>query len=77
MLIDSVKQAFLLPDKKKKSFADIRNYILSQKQVSIRTMQRFTGKCVSFIVAITAAKLFTGESNSAIEKAIKIVNLFG
>ena len=34
-------------------------------------MQRFTGKCISFMLAVPAAKLFTREANIAIGKAVK------
>lgn len=71
MLIDSVKQAFVLLEKKRRSFAILRNFILAREVVSLRTLQRFTGKCVSFMLAVPAARLFIRESNLAIGRSIK------
>lgn len=71
MLIDSVKQAFVLLEKKRRSFAILRNFILAREVVSLRTLQRFTGKCVSFMLAVPAARLFIREANLAIGRSIK------
>ena len=38
--------------------------------VSIKTLQRLVGKCVSFARAVPAAKLFTREMNAAISKGL-------
>lgn len=71
MLIDSIRQAFALPYKKKKSFAELRTTILVKKSISLKCLQRFTGKCISFMLAVPAAKLYTREANLAIGRAIK------
>lgn len=71
MLIDSVKQAFVLPEKKKVAFALLREDMLTQQVVSLKTLQRFAGKCISFMLAVPAARLYTREVNLAISKAIK------
>ncbi len=75
MLIDSVRRAFLLPDKKKESFALLRDSILAQEIVSLKKLQRFTGKCISFMLAVPAARLYTREVNLAIGKAVKTVDI--
>jgi hypothetical protein len=71
LLTDSIKQAFLLPDDKRKKFAALRDYILSLDKVDVKTLQRFVGKCISFILAIPAAKLYTREVNKAISVGIR------
>ncbi|CAG2212994.1 unnamed protein product [Mytilus edulis] len=71
MLIDSVKQAFVLPEKKKVAFALLREDMLTQQVVSLKTLQRFAGKCISFMLAVPAARLYTREVNLAISKAVK------
>lgn len=71
MLVESVKQAFLLPDSKKKSFALLRRHILQEKTVSLKTLQRFARKCISFLLDVPAARLYTREVNLAISKALK------
>ena len=71
MLIDSIRQAFLLSDQKKQSFAILRDHILEQKHASLKALQRFAGKCISFMLAVPAAKLYTREVNLAIGKAVK------
>ena len=38
--------------------------------VSVKTLQRLVGKCVSFARAVPAAKLFTREMNAAISKGL-------
>ncbi|XP_071124009.1 uncharacterized protein [Mytilus edulis] len=71
MLIDSVKQAFVLPEKKKVAFTLLREDMLTQQVVSLKTLQRFAGKCISFMLAVPAARLYTREVNLAISKDIK------
>jgi hypothetical protein len=71
LFTDSVRQAFLLPDEKREKFAVLRDDILSREKVGVKTLQRFAGKCISFILAIPAAKLYTREVNRAISRGMK------
>ena len=57
-LVDSAKQAFLLPEDKKMEFITLRELILSGSEVNLKTLQRFCGKCVSMSLAIPSCKLF-------------------
>ena len=69
MFCDSIKSAFILPEQKKESFRVLRESILKSKKVDIKTLQRFTGKCISFYLAIPSARLFSREANRAISIA--------
>lgn len=40
---------------------------MAEKQVSIRTLQRFEGKCISMGLAIPGAKLYCREGHNAID----------
>ena len=61
--------AFQISDDKKKSFATLRELILSNEICPLVLLQRFVGKCVSFILAVPGAKLYTREANRAISRA--------
>ena len=61
----------MVPEVKKKSFAELRNFILENNMVDLKTLQRFAGKCISFLLAIPSAKLYTREINLAIGKMSK------
>ena len=66
-IVDSVKQCFLLPRHKILSWAVLREHILQCKSwVDVKTLQRFQGKCISFSLAVPAAKLFIREMSSSI-----------
>ena len=68
---DSVKQAFILPDEKKKRFATLRDSLIGMKLIPIKSLQKFAGKVVSFSLAILAAKLFCREVNFQIQKGLR------
>lgn len=70
-IVDSVRQAYLLPPEKRNSFAALRDQILSGTEVDVRTLQRFAGKCVSMVLVVPAAKLYTREVNRAISLGLK------
>ena len=55
---DSVRQAFLLPEDEKAKFAALREDILSSPFVGLKTLQRFSGKVISFSIAIPGCKLY-------------------
>ena len=70
VLVDSTNQSFLVPERKNVSWAALREQILAcNKYVNIKTMQRFQGKCISFSLAVPAAKLFIRVMSSAIARA--------
>lgn len=70
-IIDSVKQAFILPQDKKLSFISLRDFILKCEKIDVNTLQRFAGKCVSMNLVVPAAKLYCREVNAAIARGIK------
>ena len=59
----------MIPEKKVKFIAFIRE-ILGNRYVTVKTLQRLAGKCVSFSRAVPAAKLFTREMNAAISQGL-------
>ena len=61
-----MRQAFLIPKDKKTKFATLRESILSFACVSLKTLQRFAGKVVSFSLAIPGCKLYVREVFNAI-----------
>ncbi|MEM1009099.1 MAG: hypothetical protein AAGJ35_08850, partial [Myxococcota bacterium] len=60
-LCDSSRQAFFVPEDKREKFANLRENMLSSKVVSLKTLQRFAGKVVSFSLAIPGCKLYVRE----------------
>ena len=71
MLCYSQKLAFLLPNERKLAFIKLRDSILVSDRVSLKTLQRFAGKCISLILAMPAARLLSREVNKAISLASK------
>ena len=61
MGICSETLSFWIPDTKKQSFFLVRESILSEGKVTLKQMQRFVGKCQSFILAFPAASLYIRE----------------
>ena len=49
----------------------LRENILFQKLVSFQTPPRFTGKCISFMLAVPAARLYTRVDNLAISESVQ------
>lgn len=66
MICDSSVLAFRLPADKKASFCSFRDSILCEKTVDLKKLQRFAGKCISTVLAVPAARLFSREVNKAI-----------
>ena len=75
LLSDSTRTAFLLPREKIDKFATLREHILARSSVTIVTVQKLIGKCISFSLVVPAAKLFTREMSIAISKAQKTKQL--
>ena len=71
--IHSIDRAFSVPSNKKKQFQELREYILGREKVRRHTLQRFAGKCISFLLAVPAAKLYTAEVNLAISRSFHTV----
>jgi len=65
---DSVHQAFLVPEDKKVKFAALREDILSSPYVGLKTLQRFSGKVISFSLAIRGCKLYVHDVFRAISR---------
>ena len=70
-LVDSVQEAYVLPEDKKGKFIQLREFILSKEDVDVRTLQRFSGKCVSMSLAVPGCKLFCREVNAAISQCLR------
>ena len=69
-LADSSREVFhLIPEKKVKFITFVRD-ILGNSYISVKTLQRLAGKCVSFSRAVPAARLFTREMNAAISQGL-------
>ena len=69
--VDSVKQAFLLLQDKKQKFCDLIRLVIGSDSLDLKTLQRLSGKCTSFALAVPGARLFTNEINLAISKATR------
>lgn len=66
-IVDTAKQAFVIPPRKIASFAALREEILScKKSVHVKSLQKFQGKCVSLSLVVSAAKLYIRNMNAAI-----------
>ena len=70
-LSDSSREVFHLIPEKKEKFLDLIEQTLACPIVSVKSLQRLVGKCVSFSLVVTGALLFTGEMNNAISKALR------
>ena len=60
-LVDSVHQAFLLIDEKKQKFLSLLRSVLSSPSTDLKTLQRLSGKCISFSLAVPGARLFLND----------------
>ncbi|KAK3724613.1 hypothetical protein QZH41_001972 [Actinostola sp. cb2023] len=67
-LVDSSEEVFHLMPEKKVKFLRLIRETLERSLVGVKTLQRLVGKCVSFSLAVPAARLFTREMNSAISR---------
>ena len=67
-LADSSREVFCLKPEKKEKFLDLVRGILKNSKVTVKTLQRLVGKCVSFSLAVPAAQLFTRQMNAAIAR---------
>ncbi|KAK3698766.1 hypothetical protein QZH41_014521 [Actinostola sp. cb2023] len=69
-LCNSHKQAFILPEDKRLKFSTLRESILENKSVSLKNLQKFTGKTTSFALLLTVgtAKLLKSPSITGVMK---------
>jgi hypothetical protein len=70
---DSAREVFALLPHKKEKFLQLVRQVLAGTTVSILTLQRLVGKCVSLSLAVPAALLFTREMNGAIGQSHRLV----
>jgi hypothetical protein len=71
MLVDSDRISFLVPEDKIERFLVLKEEILTKQEVDLNTLQKFAGKCISFLLAVPSAKFYTKEVNKAIRMAGK------
>ena len=64
-----------IDDKHLAKFAALRDSILGQKAVSLKTLKKFAGKTTSFYLLVPGAKLYTNAVYNAISKASRSSNL--
>ena len=70
LVVDTARQAFLLPQDKVVKFAKLPEAILASKKfVQVKTLQRFQGKFISFSPAVPGSKLFIRSTAAAIASA--------
>ena len=70
-ICDSIRQAFVLPEGKRVKFKELREDILASKMVTLKTLQRFAGKGVSFSLAVAGCKLYLREVFKAIAGLVR------
>ena len=70
-LIDSSSEGFRLIPQKKQKFIDLIQETLTSRYVSVKTLQRLVGKCISLSLAVPAARLFTREMSAAISMCMR------
>ena len=71
MIVDSIAQAFRIPEDKKIKFSQLREQILScGSTISLESLQRLMGKCNSFSLAFLASS-----TNEQLEMVISTITL--
>lgn len=79
-MVDSQLCAFLLTEDKKIKYATLREYILANREVSVKTLQRLAGKIYSFCIAVPAALLYARDifrSTAGFSKSSCLVRVTG
>ena len=71
-LSDSAREVFHLRPEKRQTFLALVKEVLGKPFVTVKTLQRLAGKCVSFSLVVPAAKLFTREVKAAISRGQRI-----
>ena len=70
-IVDSVERCFRITEAKKEKFAALRDLCLNKSRLSVLDLQQLAGRCISFMLAVPGAKLYTREMNYAISLGIK------
>lgn len=70
-LSNSSREVFHLIPEEKEKFLALIEQTLACSIVSVKSLQRLVGKCVSFSLVVPGALLFTREMNNAISKALR------
>ena len=70
-IVDSVNRCFRLTNEKKMKFANLRDSCLSGSKIKVLDLQRLAGRCISFLLVVPGAKLYTREMNLAISLGLK------
>lgn len=71
MIIMCDKMSFGIPPKKKEKFITLRESMLQKAAVSVQTLQRFTGKCISLSLAVPGARMNIRAVNASISKLLR------
>ena len=67
-MCDASRQAFLIPEDKRQKFETLKENILASRVIDLKTLQRFSGKVLSFSLAIPGCKLYAREVFEAISR---------
>ena len=70
-LVDSVRQAFVLTEEKRQKCLSLTRHVLSSNSTDVKTLQRLSGKYMSFSLAVPGARLFTNEIHIGISKGLR------
>ena len=70
-IVDSVNNCFRITNSKLQKFKAFREYCLSKKFITALDLQKLAGRCVSFMLAVPATKLYTREMNASISFCLK------
>ena len=70
-LVDSVCQSFLLIEEKKQKFLFLLCIFLESDATDVKTLQRLSGKCISFSLATPGTHPFLNEVYLAIGKGLR------
>ena len=70
-IVDSANPCFRLTEEKRQNLHAFREALLGRDNTSVLELQKISGKCISFMLAIPGAKLYTREMNLAIAMGIK------
>ena len=54
-----------------RKFLVLKDEILTKQEVDLNTLQKFAGKCISFLLGVPSVKFYTKEVNKAISMAGK------
>ena len=68
---DSEKQAFISLPHKKEKFLTLLKQALGSESIDLVTLQRLGGKCISMVLAVPDARLYTNEINLALSRAVR------